>query len=165
MMLCEMYRESGRDQDAMNLWSSSEHLFPQAVSAALTMYYVRKSDLSKANEYLEKFKLAGGDLIYAMCLEATIAAFKGDKQKALEIISKIENSGGDGGVILGAIGMTYYDFGDMDKFFEYMNRAMDIHALPLGNLVNDPLFEKARKDPRFEKLIQRLDLKIDFRSR
>ncbi len=162
MMLAEMYRESGREQDALRLWSSAERLFPQAVSASLTMYYLQKSNFSKANEYFEKFKLAGGDSLYALCCEAMIAAFKSDKDKALELIPKIENSGGDGSGILGMIGIIYYALGDMDKFFEYMNRAMDIHALPLGNLVNDSLYENARKDPRFEKLLQRLDLKIDF---
>jgi adenylate cyclase len=162
MMLSEMYRESGREQDALRLWSSAEHLFPQVVSASLTMYYLQKSNFSEANEYFEKFKLAGGDSLYAWSCEAMIATFRGDKQKALELILKIENSGGDGSVTLGMIGMIYYALGDMDKFFEYMNRAMDIHALPLGNLVNDPLYEKARRDPRFDKLIQRLDLKIDL---
>jgi adenylate cyclase len=162
MMLGEVYLDQGREEDAFRLLSSVEHLFPQASYAGLTFYYLYKNDYAKATEFLEKFRLeAGSDSMFVLALEGMMAAYKGEREKALEYIARIEKSSGKDSIAVGTIGGIYYALGDMDKFFEYMDRAMEIHALPLGNLLNSPIYEKARKDPRMKKLLDRLDLKID----
>jgi adenylate cyclase len=162
-MLCEIYLEQGRDADALKLWSSVEHLFPQMTYSGLCNYYAEKGDFAKAEDFLEKFKVAAGSNVpFAFINEGFLAAFKGEREKALEMIRKLEETSGKGTGIVNPIGFIYYVLGDMDKFFEYMNRAMDIHALPLGMLVNDQIYEKARKDPRMKKLLERVDLKIDL---
>jgi adenylate cyclase len=163
MMLGEVYMDQGREEDALRLLSSVEHLFPQASYAGMMWYYLLKRDFSKAAEFFEKFKLeAGNDSIFALAFEGEMAAYKGEREKAFEQIARIERASGEGTVAIGAIGGIYYALGDMDKFFEYMDRAMEIHALPLGNLINSPYYEKARKDPRMKKLVERLGLKIDI---
>lgn len=163
MMLSEIYSNQGRDEDVLRLWSTVEHLFPQGAYAAFTVYYIDKKDYVRATEFLEKFKLeAGEDSIFALALEGQIAAYSGARERALELISRIEKSSEEGSIAIGSVGTIYYALGDMDKFFESMNRAMDIHALPLGDLLNSPNYEKARRDPRMKKLIDRLDLKIDL---
>lgn len=161
-MLSEIYFEQGRDEDFLKLWSSVENFFPQSFYASMTTYYLFKQENAKATEFLEKFKLAGGDPIFVFSLEGIVAAYKGEKDKALEMIKKIEQTSAKDTGIATPIGIIYYALGDLDKFFEYMNRAMDNHALMLGTLVNSPVYEKARKDPRMKKLLERLDLKIDL---
>ncbi len=161
-LLTELYFEAGRDADALNLLGDVENVLPQTTYAQLSMYYMTKNDFARANEYLEKFRLAGADKIFVMALEATLLARKGEKAKALELISWIEKMSGNASFNSGTIGEIYYLLGDMDKFFEYMNRAMDVHALPLGDIVNSPIYENARRDPRMQKLFERLDLKIDL---
>jgi adenylate cyclase len=162
-MLAEAYLDQGREQDALRLWSSVEHLFPQTSYGGMIGYYLSKHDYTKADEFLEKFRLAAGiDSLFTFFFEGLIAARKGEKEKTVELIRKIEQSSGQGTLAVSSVGLIYYALGDMDNFFEYMNRAMDIHALPLGNLVNSPMYEKARKDPRMRKLLDRLDLRIDL---
>ena len=164
-MLSEIYLEQGRDEDALKMWRSTEHLFPQSSFVGMTVYYLIKHEYSKATEFLEKFKLAGGsDSIFALGLEGLVAAYKGETDKALEMIKRIEQSSGQDTGAVSSVGMIYHALGDLDKFFECMNRAMDIHALMLGNLVNSPIYEDARRDPRMKKLLERLDLKIDLPS-
>lgn len=163
MMLGEMYLEQGREEDALKIWSSADNLFPQASYGAITMYYLFKHDYSKATEYFEKFSLAAGsDSVFSLGLEGLIAAYKGDKDNALEMIARIERSAGQDTTAVSSVGYIYYALGDLDKFFEYMNRSMEIHALPLGPLVNSPVYANARKDPRLLKLLAKLDLKIDL---
>ncbi|MDH2901190.1 MAG: BTAD domain-containing putative transcriptional regulator [archaeon] len=164
-MLFEIYLEQGRDGDALKMWRSTEHLFPQSSLVGMTVYYLIKHEYSKATEFLEKFKLAAGnDSIFALGLEGLVAAYKGENGKALEMIKRIEQSSGQDTGAVNSVGMIYHALGDLDKFFECMNRAMDIHALMLGNLVNSPIYEDARRDPRMRKLLERLDLKIELPS-
>ena len=162
-MLAELYLEQGREDDALKLWSSAEHIFPLTAYSGLIYYNLVKNDVTKADEFLTKFRAAAGDgSTLSLILEGMIEAYKGEKEKALETIAKIEQSSGQDTISVGSIGQIYYALGDMDKFFEYMNRAMDIHALPLGNLINSPIYAKARKDPRFKELLGRVDLRIDL---
>lgn len=162
MMLAEVYFDQGREEDALKLIGSVEHLFPQASFAALTLFYLNKRDYVKATEFFEQYRFeAGSDSIFTLALEGMIAASKGEREKALEVISRIEKSSGAGSISVGSIGNIHYALGDMDKFFEYMDKAMEIHALPLGNLVNWPMYEAARKDPRLKKLVERLDMDLN----
>lgn len=161
-MLAEVYFDQGKEEDALKLIGSVEHLFPQGSFAALTMFYFTKGDYKKATEFLDQYRLeAGNDSIFALALEGMIAARKGERAKALDLILQIEKCSGEGSISVGSVGVTYYALGDMDKFFEYMDKAMEIHALPLGNLLNSPMYEAARKDQRLKKLIERLDLDLD----
>lgn len=163
--LAQVYFDQGREEDALKLIGSVEHLFPQGSFATLTMFYITKGDYNKATEFLEQYRLeAGNGSIFAIALEGMIAAFKGEREKAQNLVSQIEKSSSEGSISVGSVGVIYYALGDMDKFFEYMDKAMEIHALPLGNLVNSPMYESARKDPRLKKLIERLDLDLDMES-
>jgi hypothetical protein len=45
-----------------------------------------------------------------------------------------------------------------------MDRAMEMHELPLGYLVNSPVYAEARKDPRLKQLLEKLNLKVELAS-
>ncbi|HYB03559.1 MAG TPA: adenylate/guanylate cyclase domain-containing protein [Nitrososphaerales archaeon] len=163
IMLSQAYMDQGREKDALNLLSSVEHLFPQAAYFGLSWYHITRRDYAKATEFLEKFKLvAGSDTLSVLGLEGYIAAGKGEKERALELIARIEKSAARDTIANGIVGLIYYLLGNMDKFFEYMNRALEIHALPLGSLVNSPIYADARNDPRLKKLLEYYDFKIDL---
>ncbi len=165
VMLSEVYLDAGRGEDALKLWSSVQHLFPQASYAGMTWYYLMKKDYLKATEFLEKFSLASGsDSMFTLSLEGMVAACKGEREKALEMISRLEQTSGNDTIAVDNVGFIYHALGDLSKFFDYMNRALEIHALPLGHLVNSPSFSDVRRDPRFKELLSKLDLKIDLPS-
>jgi adenylate cyclase len=164
-MLAEIYFEQGKDEEALKLVTSIEHLYPQMFYSDMVFYYITKHNLSKASEFLKKFAFeAGRDSIFTLGLEGMLLSYKGEKNRALEIIARIERLSGQDTSAVSAIANIYYALGDMDKFFEFLNRSMDIHALMLGPLVNSPIYGDARKDPRLQKLLERLDLKIDLPS-
>ncbi len=164
-MLAEIYFEQGKDEEALKIVSSIEHLYPQMFYGNMIVYYVTKHNLPKASEFLDKFALeAGRDSIFTLGLEGMLVAYKGEKNRALEIITQIEHLSGQDTSAVSSIANVYYALGDMDKFFEFLNRSMDIHALMLGPLVNSAMYANARKDPRLRKLLERLDLKINLPS-
>lgn len=163
MMLCDVYVDQGRDADALNLWNHIEHIYPQAAYSGMSFYYMMKRDYSKAAEFLEKYRgVPGHDAVFALSLEGAIAACKGEGGRALEIIRNIEQTVAENTLAKDLIGLIYCLLGDMDRFFESMNDALKIHALPLGMLVNSPIYAKARKDPRMRKLLEFYDFKIEF---
>ena len=165
IMLAEVYLDQDREEDGIRLFTSVEHLFPQASYAGLAWHYLGKHEYAKAAEFLEKFRLeAGIDSIFALSVEGMIAAYNGERERALELVSRIEKSSGEGSIAIISVGGIYYALDDMDRFFECMDRAQEIHALPLGLLMNSPVYEKARKDIRMKKLIEKLDLDIDLAS-
>jgi len=105
-------------------------------------------------------QLIGRDSILYLGFEGFLAALRGDVEKAKESIAWLEQNSGEGTTMSGLIGFIYYSLGDLDKFFEFMDRAVEIHALPAEGLLYSPMFENARKDPRFEKLFAKMGLKV-----
>jgi adenylate cyclase len=166
LMLGEVYYELGREEDAIRVVSSAEHLFPQTTYSGAFWLCIRRGDYAKAAEFFEKLKFeAGSDSLFTLALQGVLYAYQGEREKALEIISRIEKSTEAGSTENSAIGDIHFALGDIDKFFEYMNRANEIHALPLGNLVNGPQYGAVRKDPRFRKLLEKFpDLKVQLPS-
>ena len=84
-----------------------------------------------------------------------IAAHTGDRDTALGVIRQIEESGiGTGGLY--EIGLIYYALGDLDSYFDHMNRAMELHVINWSYPMNSPLFANARADPRRDALLEKM---------
>lgn len=84
-----------------------------------------------------------------------IAALQGEKERAFECAARIESTSGENTIAVNSIGLIYYALGDMEKFFQYMNRSLENHSLPGTMLRNSPLLADARKDPRYRKLLEK----------
>ena len=54
------------------------------------------------------------------------------------------------------IGYVYHALGDLDSFFECMNKALEGHAMIVSSLLYSPLWTKARTDPRYQELVERV---------
>jgi len=48
------------------------------------------------------------------------------------------------------------ELGDLDSCFEYMNKALEAHTLLASMLRYSPLFARARADPQYLELVERL---------
>ena len=57
------------------------------------------------------------------------------------------------------IAFLYIQFGDKDKAFEWLNKALETHGAPITYLVADPNLDPIRSDPRYEALLKRIGLK------
>jgi hypothetical protein len=54
------------------------------------------------------------------------------------------------------IAYVYHALGDLDSYFEYMNKALKTHAQVPSALMYSPLLAKARTDPRYPELVEKL---------
>lgn len=75
------------------------------------------------------------------------------------MIDKLEVTHMPGWARYYSAGFVYLAMGDLDKFFEYMFRAVDDHTVPMSLYSSfiryNPLLDRARTDPRFAEIFRR----------
>jgi tetratricopeptide (TPR) repeat protein len=151
------YLWAGREREALEHWKKTEHLAPAYTYRGMTDYYLCKGDLDKAREFYAKAEKLEPTNPRVTWLGGFIAAMEGDREKAQLAIKNIDDpKAGRGGVRFNFIAYIYYALGDLDSFFEYLNKALEAHVIIPSSLMYSPLFAKARADPRYQELVGRL---------
>ena len=149
------YLWTGREEEALELWKKTEQLAPAFTYRGMTEYYLIKGNLEKAKEFHAKFEKLEPNPPRATSQGGIIAAMEGDKEKALSAIRKIDDAK-IGPLGFNYIAYIYHALGDLDSYFEYMNRALETHSLVPSTLMYSPLFAKARADPRYLELMEKM---------
>ena len=79
----------------------------------------------------------------------------GNRDRALELVAETEERGGS----LKEIALVYGELGEIDRAFEYLDRAYAQDPAELNLIASDPSADPLRDDPRFETLLEKLGLK------
>ncbi len=148
------YLNTGREQDALEFWKKTGQLAPAFAYRGMTEYYIAKGDLEKAKELLAKLEKLDPTTPRVTWMGGVIAAMEGDREKALLAVRKIEDAK-MGPVGFNFIAYVYHALGDLDAYFEYMNKALEAHAITASTVMYSPLFAKARADPRYLELVEK----------
>jgi adenylate cyclase len=149
------YLWTGREAEALELWKKTEQLAPAQTYRGMTQYYLIRGDLEKAKEFHAKAEKLEPTRPWLIWMSGVIAAMEGDRERALLAIRKIEDAK-VGPVGFNFIGYVYHALGDLDSFFEYMNKALEAHALTPSTMMYSPLFARARVDPRYLELMGKI---------
>jgi hypothetical protein len=115
-------------------------------------YYLIRRDLEKAKEFhakAEKLELTNPRSIW---MGGVIAAMEGGKETALFPIGNIKDAK-MGPISFNYIGYVYHALGDLNSYFEYMNKAFETHAIIPSTLMYSALFAKARADPEYAEFV------------
>ncbi len=145
----------GRESEALQFWERKAQLAPAGTYRGMTEYYLFKGNYEKAKEFFSVVEKLEPTDSWAAWMRGFIAAQTGDRNTALEAIRKIEENW-SGSIDLNGIGFIHYALGDLDSYFTYMNRATDQHLIQATYLMYCPLFAKARADPRYLELVEKL---------
>jgi hypothetical protein len=86
-------------------------------------------------------------------------ARNGQRTKAREIISQLQQISNSHYVPAVYIGLIYIGLGDKDRAFEWLDKAYEERCDYLVYLPTDPMADPLRGDPRFAALLTRLGLK------
>jgi adenylate cyclase len=149
------YLNTERQQEALEFWRKNEPLAPARAYRGMIEYYMIKGDLEKAKEFNAKLEELDPSNPRATWMGGVLAAMEGGRERALLAIRKIEDAK-TGPMGFNYIGYVYHALGDLDSYFEYMNRALEAHAIVASPLMYSPLFAKARADPRYLELVEKL---------
>jgi len=154
--LGQAYFLSGRYDDAMAHWKRTLHLDPLSSYRGMADYYLMKGDLDGAESAVQKMEQLAPDSEWSQLNRGYLAARRGDRATALEMIKKLDASHGPGWARSQSAGFIYYALGDMDHFFEYMFTAVRDHTLTVSRVLYLPMLAEARKDPRYQQLLSML---------
>ena len=146
------YLATGRVEEALEHWRKTEHLSPAETYRAMTDYYLSKGDIATAREMHAKFVKLRPTHPWVTYMGGFIDAKAGDREKALQAIKEIEERK----LNPNFVAYVYYALGDMDRYFGYTNRALEEHRLVANFVMYSPLLAKAREDPRYKELVERL---------
>jgi hypothetical protein len=80
---------------------------------------------------------------------------EGDRERALLTIKKIEDAK-MGPIAFNFVAYVYHALDDLDAYFANMDKALPTHALIPLFLMHSPLLAKARTDPRYPELLEKL---------
>jgi adenylate cyclase len=149
------YLDTERDQDAIEHWKKTEQLAPAATYRNMTDYYLSKGDIAKARELHAKYEKLQPTHPWVTYMGGFIDARAGEREKALQAIKKIEEAN-MGPVAFNYIAYVHHALGDMDSYFEYMNRALEAHTIIAAQAMYSPILAKAREDPRYRELVEKL---------
>jgi adenylate cyclase len=149
------YLYTGRGQEALEFWKKTEQLAPAQSSRGMTEYYLTKGDIEKAKEFHAKFEKLEPTHPWAMWMDGFLAAYEGNGEKAKLTIKKIEEAK-MGPIAFNFIAYIYHALGDLDSYFDYMNKVLETHAATPMLLMHSPLLAKARTDPRYLELAEKL---------
>ena len=85
---------------------------------------------------------------------AWVYARDGQREKALELLADVPEMG----TSLKEIALVYGELGELDRAFDYLDRAYAEHPANLVSLLIDPGADPLRQDPRFDELMKKLGL-------
>jgi len=149
------YLWTGREEEALEFWKKTEQLAPAQTYRGMTEHYLIKGNLEKAKEFHAKAEKLEPTNSRVTWMGGAIAAMEGDRESALLAIRKIEDAK-VGPLSFNYIGFVYHALGDLDSYFEYMKRALETHVLIPSIMMYSPLFARARGDPRYLELMEKI---------
>jgi tetratricopeptide (TPR) repeat protein len=149
------YLYTGREQEALDFWKKTEQLAPAGSYRGMMEYHLIKGDVEKAKEFHARFVKVEPNHPFGIWIGGVIAALEGDKEKAMVTIRRIEDAK-MGAISFNHIAYIYHALGDLDSYFEYLNKALEAHTISPVPMMYSPLFAKARTDPRYSGIVERI---------
>lgn len=141
---------SGREAEFLEHWRKNVQLDPYSASLQMTEYHALKGDFEKAGESLDEAERLQPKNPRTLWMQGCLAAAKGDRDRAAQIIERIQASYPDQPAWVGFI---LLGLGDLNGFFGKLEEAVLNHSFPSVLVMYSPLFAKARTDPRYGALL------------
>jgi serine/threonine protein kinase/tetratricopeptide (TPR) repeat protein len=148
-----------RPDNAIELLQNTLEMEPNFITAYLNLHlaYMQKEMYQEAVDATQKaVNLSQGGLLYISLLGSAYAA-AGRRDKALEILVNLNELSKQRYVSSFSRAKIYLNLGDIDRFFEWMEKAYQERHWSLTSL-NGPWYDSVRSDPRFKVLLKKMGL-------
>ncbi len=131
----------------------------QLVTEGFMIYHLLRKEWDEAIEYIEKMRKEEPNDPYLDADMAYIYASTGRKEEALKIIEKLDREVPESsGTKYSLLAFANAAFDNLDECFRLLDRAYATQEVFFGWFRHSPVFERVRKDPRFNELMKRADL-------
>lgn len=149
------YFYSGRLSRALEFWDETASQIEFRTNQHRTEYYLSIGDLAASRAGLAEMRRLRPTSVWVTTFGAILAAREGDEEAAREAVSVLDEMERTGVAAAFFRGFVRYALGEFDGFWADMELAFADHNLPLLELRYSPLFDEARRDPRYDDLIDR----------
>jgi TolB-like protein/Tfp pilus assembly protein PilF len=129
----------------------------EAYHFSLARLHLAQSEFDQALQEIDRLNdLRPGDDLAVTCY-AEYYALTGQKDRAKELLQRLE-APSEGRPPPGCIAFVYSELNDLDQCFRWLEIERENHLIPLHRLRWDGLFKHVRDDPRYQKLLQKMNL-------
>ncbi len=120
-------------------------------------YLLAKSDFDGYLKELRQLEHDEPNPRWKPLLRAVHCALSGDKQQARTLLQREESLPRTPSTDWG-LAWAYREVGDVDRCLQWLERAVDNHAVTPRRLRLDPRFEHVRRDARFQLLLRKMNV-------
>lgn len=146
---------AGRDEEALSFCERFEHLVPFRINAHRVEYYLGKGDEESATTALTEMERLRPDNVWLLTYRGMLAARRREERRARECIEALDQLERNGSLTSFFAGFVHFALGNLEAFFDCLDRALEQHSLPVLELRWSPLFSSIRNDPRYSELMRR----------
>jgi TolB-like protein/Tfp pilus assembly protein PilF len=122
----------------------------------LGLVYMQKARYTDAAQYFGKARDASNDHPLAIAGLTCALARAGRKAAAQKVLSQLESTAKQRYVNPYYLALAYLGFNEVDRAFEYLEKACDDHSAYMSNIEADPVLDPLRNLPRFAALRSRV---------
>jgi TolB-like protein/Tfp pilus assembly protein PilF len=147
------------DQAIEQCWRADE-LHPNSFWPPyfFALAYEQQGRIGEAIEEFEKAIRMSGNVTFALAGLGHLHAIAQEQEKAIAIVELLRARALTTYVPAYDIGLIYAGLGQLDQAFEYLYKAYQERSGWLTYLRVEPRLDNLRSDPRFEELLQRVNL-------
>ena len=158
--LGEAYFQSRRFDLTVSQYARSLELDPSYAVALVNLgrAFEQKGMHAQAREAYKRVLTLSPSSASILALLGHDYAISGDRAEAEKTIAKLEEMSRHGYVPSVYVALVYTGLGDSNRAFEWLDKAYDERCDYLVYLPTDPSADPLRRDPRFEKLLERIGL-------
>ncbi len=120
-------------------------------------YYFARSETAKGLEEWRRVEALDPDVRWRQVLRAWSLARSGESDKSREIL-RHEETLPLVGFLPTNVAQIYAELGDLDECFRWLDKSLVAHDLPLMNIRLPSRYENVRRDPRYQDLLERMNL-------
>ena len=124
----------------------------------LGLCYEQVGRLSESIDALRRAEQYSGHNAFMHGLFGRANALAGRPDDARAVLNVVLAGNESGYVPADAVAVIHAGLGDRDSAFQWLNRAVDYGCYSITFLAVSPLFDSLRDDPRFDRLLRRLNL-------
>ncbi len=162
--LGHMYVFMGLEKEAEDIWTKNRLIDPFEASRIKADYYLIKADYQAAEKEIEFMERSRPEDIIVIVMRGYLSALTGDRKKAEETITILNQKFKGKATAHRFVGNMKYFLGDTDGYFDAMFKCVETHVFNPMVFRYSPLFERARKDPRYRQVLIKNGLDPDLKE-
>jgi len=159
--LGRLYFYAGREDEALAFWQRTKPIVAYRTNQHLTEYFLSRGRLDEAETTVRELERIRPGVAATLGHRGMLSARRGDVAAARKALEELSAKGHAGGMSVFYEGFVHLALGEEDAFFDCLNKALDLHQLPLLELLYSPMFREIRDDPRFRDLLRRQYEQVD----